>query len=506
MQELSIELISYIPSEKWNSQDFLEKIFQNKYISKIFETAIQKEKNKTFDILYNTLILNKSIETNNTYLLGHYAKIYNEVTSQNSYGNYSLNKNRYEKSSKELLEKEINFINEIKIYFKDLKLANKLIKTIDSEYFNLFDKELRKDIDFKNTYIELALKHLQKRIQSGSIYSFTNLVGVDSFTDFRIQKFALENGLKISDDSYKPLLANEIIKRDNDEIIDLIKTSKGVDFLWEYLSKEQKNNKNIVCEMLKQNPKIYNKLSENLKLDKNMFRLYYEGLKQNELIKDFKIGKINKEFFESFSEEEMINLIENIPNFLLEEKFPKFFLENPNILVLSNINYHVYVELLKDENYNKQIQKVFNDKYLAMKMLDNNNYNVYEKFSEDVKSDMEVLTKYIIKTNSFENLPNKVFHNKNILINLLKYKTNMAEKIPAHYFEDQDFLLKIFKKVDNKELNHQVLSYLPTIINEVINSNEIKSGSYYDFFSKSFTNMNLEEKLSTGIKIKKNKI
>ena len=82
----------------------------------------------------------------------------------------------------------------------------------------------------------------------------------------------------------------------------------------------------------------------------------------------------------------------------------------------------------------------------------------------------------------------------------------MAEKIPAHYFEDQDFLLKIFKKVDNKELNHQVLSYLPTIINEVINSNEIKSGSYYDFFSKSFTNMNLEEKLSTGIKIKKNKI
>mgnify|MGYP000709247476 CR=1 FL=1 len=89
----------------------------------------------------------------------------------------------------------------------------------------------------------------------------------------------------------------------------------------------------------------------------------------------------------------------------------------------------------------------------------------------------------------------------------MRAKPNFVEKIPEQFFKEQDFLLRIFEKIDNKELSLQILTSLPTVINEVLNTTPLKIGDYYKFFSNAFSNMNLSEKLETGKKenIKKTK-
>ena len=414
------------------------------------------------------------------------------------------------KASKELIEKEKKFMDFFSRYFKNVEYAQKIIKLIDEQYFYLFDMQLRKDKEFKEEYITLALISLNKKVigYSSGIYNFSNLIGVDSFTDKRVQEFAIQHGNKIHGTDHQPMIAAEIIKNSNKEIAEIISKGKGIDFLWDYLSKEQKQEKVIDKEMLKQNPKIYNKLVENLRLDKEIFQSYYLELKEKDLLKDFKVGKISKDFFESFNEEEMIHLITNVPDFLLEEKFPTKHLESMNVMAHSNINYHVFSELInKNEIAKETYSKIFKNKELSLIMLERPT-NIFEKLSDELKIDMEILEKYVKSSYHYENLPPKVFLNKNLLLHIIRSKPNFVEKVPKNFFKDQDFLLRIFEKIDKNELPLQILSALPTVINEVLNTTPLKVGEYYKFFSNAFSNMNLNEKLETGKKevIKKIKI
>lgn len=501
--QLAIELVTYIPEDKWSDNNFVDMFFKNSAITKIFKHALDTEKSKTFELLFNKNILEKVIELNNSFLINHYAKIYQDYKSKDSYGSYSLKKDKNHHTFLELIEKEKEFLPEIQKYFKELEYVEKIINKINYEYFEMFDIQLRKNDNFKNQYITILLKHLEKQVSgsSGYIGSFTNLLGVDAFTDKRVQKFALEHGHKSYDSSYKPLLAAEIVKRDSIEIAEIISKGKGIDFLWDYFSKEQKQEKIIIKEILKQNPKIYNKLNESLKLDKEIFKIYYNQLENHKLIKDFKVGKINKSFFESFNEEEIIDLIKIIPSFLNEEKFPEMYFDNMKVMAHTNYDYYVFKELKSNERCQKTMKKIFDNKDLCMIMLEQN-HNVFSLFSEKVIANMDILELYIKKSYQYDNLPPKVFLNKNILLNMLKSKPNFIEKIPAEYFKDQDFLLRIFDKIDKKELSEQVLTSLPTIINEVLNANTLTVGKYFDFFSKTFTNMNLTQKLEPGKKIK----
>lgn len=509
-KQLAVELVSYIPSEQWQDEEFIHNFFSHPAISKIIEHAINKEKNKTYDILFNEKILTKSIELGNKYLIHHYVKIYDELASKSTYGNYSITKERNNNSIPELVKKEEEFIPHIKKYFKELDYAKEIIKNLSEDYFKLFDLQLRKNKDFKEQYITLALNYLEKQAKGSSsyIWGFTSLVGVDAFSDIRIQEFAIKNGEKIHDNEHKPLLAAEIIKNTNEEIARIISIGKGIDFIWDYLSKEQKQEKIIAKSILKQNPKIYNKLNETLRLDKEVFKIYYNQLKEFDLIKDFKVGKISKEFFESFEEEEIIDLINIVPDFLLEEKFPEKYWDNMKVMAQSNKAYHVFQKLYQEnERYKKTIEKVFQDKELSMIMLEKQN-NIFSLLSEDLRTDMEVLEKYVKTSYHYENLPPKVFLNKNLLLHIIRAKPNFIEKIPQEYFKDQDFLLRIFSKIDKKELSEQVLHSLPTVVNEILNTTPLKIGEYYEFFSKTFTNMNLTQKLEPGknLKIKKAKI
>lgn len=509
-KQLAVELISYIPPEQWQDEDFIHNFLSHPGASKILEHAINKEKNKTYDILFNEKILNKSIELGNKYLIHHYVKIYYEVSSKDSYGNYSLSKERNNNTILELIEKEKDFIPHIKKYFKELDYAKEMIKSLSEDYFKLFDLQLRKNKDFKEQYITLALSYLEKKAkeQSSYIWGFTSLVGVEAFSDIRIQEFAIKNGEKIHDDEHKPLLAAEIIKNTNEEIARIISVGKGIEFIWDYLSKEQKQEKIIAKSFLKQNPKIYNKLNETLRLDKEIFKIYYNQLKEFDLIKDFKVGKISKEFFESFNEEEIIDLITVVPDFLLEEKFPQKYFDNMTVMAQSNKAHHVFQKLYQEnERYKKTIENIFQNKELSIIMLEKQN-NIFSLLSEDLRSDMEVLEKYVKTSYHYENLPPKVFLNKNLLLHIIRAKPNFIEKIPEEYFKDQDFLLRIFTKIDKKELSEQVLHSLPTVINEILNTTPLKVGDYYEFFSKTFTHMNLTKKLDSEKKptVKKNKI
>lgn len=503
-KKLTVELISYIPEEQWHNNDFLEIFFKHPHINHIFHYAIEKEKIKTFDILLNDKILEIAINLNIKELVLHYVKTYSDYDRKDNYGSYSLKKDRNNDVSKDLIEKEKIFSPSIGKYFKDIDYATKMIQIIPSDYFELFDLQLRKDEGFKEQYIVLALKYLEQKASSHDAYigNFTNLVGVDVFSDERIQKFALEHGHKSYDQSYKPLLAVEVMKGDNAGIAKIISKATGVDFLWDYFSVEQKQSKELVSEILKQNPKIYNKLNESLKLDKDIFKIYYNELKKRDSVKDFKVGKINKSFFESFNEDEIIDLIKVVPHFLLEEKFPAIYFKNMKVMAHTNFDYSVFNELqTNNEQYKETIQKVFDNKELSMLMLEQH-CNIFPLFSEKVRSDMEVLEKYVKKSYDYDNLPPKVFFNKKILLHILAAKPSFVDKIPQQYLKDQDFLLRIFSKVDNKELNEQILTSLPTVINEVLNTNPLKVGEYYEFFSKTFTNMNLTQKLEPGKKDK----
>lgn len=507
---LSVELFSYIPDNQWLDEDFIQQFFKDSNINKIVEYAIQKEKNKTWNVLYNEKILEGIIELQKKELLNKYISNYSEIESKNSYGNSSIAKDRNNNSSIELINKEKNFMKFFSKYFKDVDHAKKIIKMVDEQYFYLFDMQLRKNKEFKEEYITLALISLNKKVSgyNSGIYDFSNLLGVDSFTDKRVQEFAIKHGNKIYGSEHQPLIAAEIIKNSKEEIAEIISKGSGIDFLWDYLSKEQKQEKIIVKEMLKQNPKIYNKLIEELRLDKEIFQSYYTQLKEKELLKDFKVGKINKEFFESFNEEEIIHLITVVPDFLLEEKFPSKYFENMKVMAHSNINYHVFMELLnKNEVAQNTFSKIFKNKELSLNMLERQG-NVFELLNDEVKMDMEILEKYVKNSYHYENLPPKVFLNKNLLLHIVRAKPNFVEKIPEQFFKEQDFLLRIFEKIDNKELSLQILTSLPTVINEVLNTTPLKIGDYYKFFSNAFSNMNLSEKLETGKKenIKKTKI
>lgn len=509
-QQLALELVNYIPEEQWEDEDFINKFLDHPHLIKLIESAMQSEKNKTFDILLNKKILHKSVELKNSFLIHHYVKIYNELTNKDSYGNYSLNKNKNNNSIKSLLQKEKDFISEIEPYFKQIDFAKKIIQLIDSQFFDLFDSQLKKNPDFKEEYITLALKHLESKSKGSSAYigGFTALVGVDSFTDKRIQEFALKNGNIIYDKTYQPLLAAEVVKNNNEEIAKLISIGQGTDFLWEYFSKEQKLEKVIIIAIMSKNPKIYNKLAENLRLDKEIFKTYYTTLKEHDLVKDFKIGKINKEFFNSFNEEQIIDLITVIPKFLLEEKFPEHYFDNPKVMSNSNHDYQVFNQLQSNnERFKKTIEKVFCNKELSIPMLERR-HTIFELLSDTLKSDMEVLEVFVKNTYDYSNLPAKVYYNKNLLLHILQRKPDFVEKIPAEYFKDQDFLLRIFDKIDKKELNEKVLNSLPIVINEILNTSPLKIGEYSQFFMKTFTHMNLEKKLTPGknIKIKQNKI
>lgn len=509
-QQLALELVNYIPEEQWEDEDFINKFLDHPHLIKLVESAMQSEKNKTFDILLNKKILHKSVELKNSFLIHHYVKTYNELTNKDSYGNYSLNKNKNNNSIKSLLQKEKDFMSEIEPYFKQIDFAKKIIQLIDSQFFDLFDSQLKKNPDFKEEYITLALKHLESKSKGSSAYigGFTALVGVDSFTDKRIQEFALKNGNIIYDKTYQPLLAAEILKNDNEEIARLILIGQSTDYLWEYLSKEQKQEKVIAKAIVSKNPKIYNKLAENLRLDKEIFKTYYTTLKEHDLVKDFKIGKINKDFFNSFSEEQIIDLITVIPKFLLEEKFPEHYFDNPKVMSNSNHDYQVFNQLQSNnERFKQTIEKVFCNKELSIPMLERR-FTIFELLSDKLKSDMEVLEVFVKNTYDYSNLPAKVYYNKNLLLHILQRKPDFVEKIPAEYFKDQDFLLRIFDKIDKKELNEKVLNSLPIVINEILNTSPLKIGEYSQFFMKTFTHMNLEQKLTPGknIKIKQNKI
>lgn len=507
---LSVELFSYIPDNQWLDEDFIQQFFNDANINKIVIYAIQKEKNKTWNVLYNEKILTGIISSQKKELLNRYISNYSEIESKNSYGNSSIAKDRSNNSSIELVNKEKSFMKFFSKYFKDVEYAKKIIKMVDEQYFYLFDMQLRKNKEFKEEYITLALLSLNKKVSgyNSGIYDFSNLLGVDSFTDKRVQEFAIKHGDKIYGTEHQPLIAAEIIKNSKEEIAEIISKGSGIDFLWDYLSKEQKQEKIIVKEMLKQNPKIYNKLIEDLRLDKEIFQSYYTQLKKKELLKDFKVGKINKEFFESFNEEEIIHLITVVPDFLLEEKFPSKYFENMKVMAHSNINYHVFMELLnKNEVAKNTFSQIFKNKELSLNMLGRQG-NVFELLSDDVKMDMEILEVYVKNSYNYENLPPKVFLNKNLLLHIVRAKPNFVERIPEQFFKEQDFLLRIFEKIDSKELSLQILTSLPTVINEVLNTTPLKIGEYYKFFSNAFSNMNLSEKLETGKKeiIKKTKI
>lgn len=507
-KQLATELISYIPETQWEDEDFIEKFLQHPYYHSIFKNAMEVDRNKTFDVLMNEKILQKSVELKKEYLVHHYTNIYYELSSKDSYGNYCLNKGR-NSTNAELIKKEKEFVQHIEKYFKNLDLAKTMISLVDSQHFDLFDSHLRSDPQFKENYLILALAHLEKKSKSHSAYigGFTALVGVDAFTDTRIQEFALKHGNIIYDKTYQPLLAKEIMKNDNEEIARLISVGTATDFLWEYLSKEQKQDKNIAKAIVSQNPKIYNKLSENLRLDKEVFKCYYTTLEKHKSIKDFKVGKISKDFFNSFSEDDIIDLITVIHNFLLEEKFPEHFFDNMKVMSHSNHDHEVFRTLNNsNKRFQETIKKVFENKELCMSMLPRN-FNIYNYFSDSVKSDIEVLEVFVKNTYYYDNLPAKVYYNKNLLLSILQRKPDFIEKVPEAYFRDQDFLLRIFDKIDKKELNVKILHALPTVINEILNTSPLNVGEYYQFFMKTFTHMNLEQKLvNKNVKIKQNKI
>lgn len=509
-KQLAVELVSYIPEEQWLDEDFIDKFIQNKNINKIIEFALEKEKNKTWNILYNEVILDKIVDLQNKNLFNHYIKIYSELETSSSYGNSSLSKDNNKNTSKILIEKEKNFMPYIGKYFKQVNYAKKILKLVSEDYLTLFDFELRKHKDFKEEYLTLVLDNLEKKVKSSytSIWNLTNLVGVDAFTDKRIQEFAIRNSHHIHGKDHETLLASEIVKHEPEEIAKIISKGTGIDFLWEYLSKEQKQEKVIVKEMIKQNPKIYNKLNENLRLEKDVFKMYYQQLSERDLLKNFKVGKINKEFFESFNEEELIDLIKTVPDFLFEEKFPAHYFDNMNVMAHTNIDYHTFNTLYNENKRAKNtLDKIFDNKKLSMLML-KGPYNIFPFLSENLRSDMEVLEQYVKKSYNYENLPPKVYLNKNLLLHIIRGKPNFVEKIPKEFFKDQDFLLRIFEKIDKKELSEQILHSLPTVINEILNTTPLKVGDYYKFFSNTFANMNLTEKLepNKNLKIKKAKI
>ena len=105
---LSVELFSYIPDNQWLDEDFIQQFFKDSNINKIVEYAIQKEKNKTWNVLYNEKILEGIIELQKKELLNKYISNYSEIESKNSYGNSSIAKDRNNNSSIELINKEKN--------------------------------------------------------------------------------------------------------------------------------------------------------------------------------------------------------------------------------------------------------------------------------------------------------------------------------------------------------------------------------------------------------------
>lgn len=499
--QLAIELVSYIPEEQWLDEDFIDKFINNDNIDKIIENALYKEKNKTLNILYNEKVLDKIIDSENQILLKKYLEIYSEWNSE---------KDKDKGYNEILLKKEKSFMQYMAKFFTDLEKSKKIIKIINEDYFVLFSMDLRKNKEFKEEYIKLVLAGLEKKVKNSysTIWNFIKLVGVDAFSDKRIQEFAIKNGNRICGEEHHPLLAGEIIKNNPEEIAKIISVGKGVDFIWDYLSTEQKQEKNIVKEMIKKNPKIYNKLIEPLRLEKEIFKCYYTQLNEHDLLKNFKVGKINKEFFESFSEEELIDLITVVPDFLLEEKFPQHYLDNMTVMAHSNINFHVFNNLYKENERAKEtLNKIFENKELSIIMLKNQS-SVFTYLAENLKSNMEVLEQYVKKSYQYDNLPAKVYVNKNLLLDIIKGNFNLTEKVPQEFFHDQDFLLRIFEKIDKKELNEQILHSLPTVINEILNTTPLKVGDYYQFFSKTFTNMNLTKKLEPckNLQIKKTKI
>jgi len=151
---LSVELFSYIPDNQWLDEDFIQQFFNDANINKIVEYAIQKEKNKTWNVLYNEKILTGIISSQKKELLNRYISNYSEIESKNSYGNSSIAKDRSNNSSIELVNKEKSFMKFFSKYFKDVEYAKKIIKIVDEQYFYLFDMQLRKNKEFKEEYMK----------------------------------------------------------------------------------------------------------------------------------------------------------------------------------------------------------------------------------------------------------------------------------------------------------------------------------------------------------------
>lgn len=199
--QLAIELVSYIPEKEWSDEDFVSMFVENNNINKLIELAINKEKNKTLNVLYNEKLLDKIVESKNKNLFNRYVQIYCELTNTNSYTNISISKMKNVHASEELIEKEKKFTFCIGKYFKQLEYAKKAIKIISVDYFYLFDIQLRKDKEFEKEYVDTLLELLNQKLSNkygGMIWNFMNLIGAESLKDKRVQTFALQNGDRIN--------------------------------------------------------------------------------------------------------------------------------------------------------------------------------------------------------------------------------------------------------------------------------------------------------------------
>ena len=110
------------------------------------------------------------------------------------------------------------------------------------------------------------------------------------------------------------------------------------------------------------------------------------------------------------------------------------YFDNMKVMAHTNYDYYVFKELKSNERCQKTMKKIFDNKDLCMIMLEQN-HNVFSLFSEKVIANMDILELYIKKSYQYDNLPAKVFLNKNILLHMLRAKPNFIEKIPAEYLD-----------------------------------------------------------------------
>lgn len=366
---------------------------------------------------------------------------------------------------------------ELNLLYKNKKYAiNYISNNLNKETLMPIDlfKDLINDNDFQYIYLEYLKVYVNKKYTVNYYECFTE----ELLNNKEYFKFILNNRNKFNDKSYYNKLGKFIVKKNDSEILEILKEYKKIDFLYHYFSKEQKNNKKLIKEIIINHPSIYKKMNNHIKNNKDLFLIYVEHNKSKKLEYE------NIEMILSLNKNEKIKLFEKYPYLLMNELV--FTKHKNDIDIMKNIlNPLIYSKVKNINDYNEIYKKVINNKKYVLEYI-NQNKKIYFDLSDNFKNDFEIISEYIKNIQKYDQIPLLAYKNKDISIYLLTVSENYINNIPKEYFSDTNYILKILNFIDNDKIKEysRILKNFPIELNEYIVDNKITKGNFFNRISK----------------------